>query len=338
MTVKIRAVVILTLCALLIGSTFYITMVHVKSPAVQVTEQEIVSTTTEQFTMGLHAPGSETKLASPSKLGWIQVLDKMYGYSYPRPEEYNGTFEIEAFEDGLTLEAFVAKIWKMNNGEWSQSITPFEPVVVSGLKGYQFMLKGGFDHPNGGYILSGRHRYLFFENINKVKLVVHYQVDVPDEFDSEYMLNNMVIDKNLIPVKQTPIDWQSVSTSAYSFQYPANLFSQSSEVDKPNTVFLVSKEESVYGNMYVSILEHAFDPKKIEGMYGPITDPKEIVVGDRKWYAYGWGDAGCASQIIETEYKTKTLQVSFGGCMYDEVYPVRDDEALQKEILSRFDF
>jgi hypothetical protein len=268
----------------------------------------------------------------------MEIRQKRYGYLYYLPKDtQGGLFEVETFTEGGNLSEFVQELLTLNTDEPDPTISSVEKVVVNRMEGYQFFVTEGFDNPYGGYILDGKHRFLIFENSQGEKLVVHYRIDYVTTSLSEQILDTFIISENLIPVKQDPSLWQSVTLEGFSFQYPGNLFKVREPIG-PDNVSLESTEQDVYGNMYAVYEAAVLNPKSIEGPYGTITDAETVVVGTRTWYLYGVGDAGCGGEVYVTTLGSGTLKTVFNGCPDDDAHPVYDEPGLQKEILSRFEF
>lgn len=106
-----------------------------------------------------------------------------------------------------------------------------------------------------------------------------------------------------------------------------------------------SSDANDEASMSVFVKDSAYNPEKIEGLYGPIDAENltAVVVGNQSGSMFRAGDAGCGGLEALTSLGTKTLWVSFQDC--EEVgtettgtTPLYDQAALVRQILSTFDF
>lgn len=108
----------------------------------------------------------------------------------------------------------------------------------------------------------------------------------------------------------------------FSFQYPES-FSDMKEVvdDQPSwhgrSVAETSDSSGLNETILISILDKPFDPKTIQGLYGPIevSDQRIVSVGGKDARMYSDGDAGCGGEEVLTSLTSSTtLWISFVDC------------------------
>lgn len=278
---------------------------------------------------------------------WQQVVNKKYGFSYSRPssitDEY---FFVDTRQEPESLQSYVQNIWSLNKNDTNpyakdKKISEISEVNINGSLAYQFTLSNSFtwDESGSGYVLDDINLFTFFETEQKIKIITRAPIKtVSSQSENRYyvtILNSFKIDKNLIPTNEEPANWQTVNRDLFIFKFPGNLFKIDTEYTTAEKIYLGDIVDGTRGGVYVAITNESFDPANITGMYGPVKNPEKVVIGDKVWYSYLWGDAGAASRIYLTDIDgNKMLRVSFGSLAEEDVYPIHTDIVLQKLILA----
>ena len=168
-----------------------------------------------------------------------------------------------------------------------------------------------------------------------MKVVVNGNEDENKYYVS--ILDSFKIDENLIPKNAEPTDWQTVKRDSFTFKFPSNLFKIDSEYSEDGKIYLADIAEGMRGGIFITLTAEKFDPDNITDMYGEIENPDKIMIGDRIWYSYLWGDAGAAARIYLTGNGVdQSLKVSFSSMPGENVYPLNTDIELHKLILATF--
>jgi hypothetical protein len=276
---------------------------------------------------------------------WKTMTNKKYGFSYKYPANTNKAddygylmFIVDVVDDPTTpvsLAKYAESIWTKNsnpntNPNIKIEITPLKKTTIDGRDAYTFTLGGGFEYENASYMLDEPHVYIFTQNKNGTTFIIHYPVS---DLNGSKIVETFNIDEKLIPAKVAPADWKIVTHTKghFTYQYPSNILKLPESLEGSDWYVTGNR-----GSFSVRVLNETFDPEHIEGMYGPIEKTERVAVGGGIGYAYGWGDAGCFSRIIDMGLsQTQTLRITFGSCS-DDLYYIANDKALQQEILSRF--
>ena len=351
--VSVAAVFLIVAAVTLVGLQSYapkinqtqdITKVDISTPSIEYIPQ------TESTTTGVEVDqNNPIPEIVPPPDSWELVENKKYGFSYRRPaadsDEY---FFVETIESAKNLKSFVQDIWSLNKNETSsfskgKKISELSEIIVNGSQGYQFSLSGSYtwDEQGSGYILDTRSLFTFFETKQGIKIVTRSPMNVTanqsgDNY-SVQILNSFHIDEKLIPKNEAPTNWQKVQKDSFTFKFPSNLFKIDSEYSTERKIYLADIAEGMRGGIFITPTSEKFDPDNIIDMYGKIENPDKIMIGDRIWYSYVWGDAGAAARIYLTSNGTdQSLKVSFSSMPGENVYPLNTDIELHKLILATF--
>ncbi|MFC1662837.1 hypothetical protein ACFL04_01560 [Patescibacteria group bacterium] len=126
-------------------------------------------------------------------------------------------------------------------------------------------------------------------------------------------------------------DWPTHTneTFGFSFKYPAE-FTQAENATAKTVSFTNDT-----GSININIFDRPVKASSVIGVYGPVSEPTVVKVGNQPGWQYIEGDAGCGWVSTHTPRGMFTLQIAFSSC---EEQTLRANSDLQAEILTTFEF
>jgi len=128
---------------------------------------------TAEMERGILSESADIDLSIPGVGGLLQVsVDRFYPFDLISEVVDNSSTKLEYFTENVHRYQVESK---NPNFENKQTGNLFE-LVFAGKDSYGFTLDGYFEHPGGGYVIVGTHRYIITEHSGS-KFIIHYPID-----------------------------------------------------------------------------------------------------------------------------------------------------------------